>query len=719
MMVPVTTTGSLRILRNDRSGRRSSSPRSVTPPTGDAPRFDQASAPAAAAALEAGLASSHRAGARARRLGADGDRGYAPRLRLTPASTGLKLVILWLVTFVVVQPSEAATPSGAETIGRLSVARWRPTALSRGDGFDVRASGHGLLARGRHMSHDWATRQQDFEPKSSSQHPVEPERVLDHHGADRGKGTKRCDACNRGTVACQACAGVGALDAWLVVDRTSFSQARAHPSTGAAAVHDGLTDPANFDSPASWRARLVDDSGPCQSLPGLPPELTPEVDARFDRVASSRTQALEASFHRFDISACGLHGSVSVAGSPPSIHPSSRWMPLAVRLVTMVGVGFALLTFVFALVHNYLSQHEWYAHNGHSGELLAVGWLFFAAFTVAFGGFLMPRRGWSLLRNAVPTGLAVFSGIGMAWLYSLPRPSAQAAQAAYNAGDMGRASLEAKALRDLRIDEAVGSEILDGLHFQRVQKATTFDARMVAVEEAWHSGLARARAVSWLLTDAQKREADFVAQRDARGLAALGDSLGRLDPKLGSQVAARGTLIEASQCVATNDCGCVRDKLGSVRGKLDRAEIDAVSNTALSAMSKKVVEELASSRTENDPRRRERSFTSAIRLAECVQQVAEESGLPRPFEKEVSKARAEVDRVNVIIDRIDAAERARLKAQEAAEARAEAARDRADREASRGLVCGDGTLSPTCLCHGNHRGCCSHHGGIAGCEPLD
>jgi hypothetical protein len=77
MLVPVTTTGSLR--RNDRSARLSSSPRSVTPPTGDAPRFDQASAPATAAALEAGLASSHRAGARARRMGADGDRGYAPR----------------------------------------------------------------------------------------------------------------------------------------------------------------------------------------------------------------------------------------------------------------------------------------------------------------------------------------------------------------------------------------------------------------------------------------------------------------------------------------------------------------------------------------------------------------------------------------------------------------------------------------------------------------
>lgn len=39
-------------------------------------------------------------------------------------------------------------------------------------------------------------------------------------------------------------------------------------------------------------------------------------------------------------------------------------------------------------------------------------------------------------------------------------------------------------------------------------------------------------------------------------------------------------------------------------------------------------------------------------------------------------------------------------------------------EKFRGLVCRDGSASDTCLCHGSHRGCCSHHGGVAGCEPL-
>ena len=32
------------------------------------------------------------------------------------------------------------------------------------------------------------------------------------------------------------------------------------------------------------------------------------------------------------------------------------------------------------------------------------------------------------------------------------------------------------------------------------------------------------------------------------------------------------------------------------------------------------------------------------------------------------------------------------------------------------LQCCDGSLSPSCSCGGSHRGCCSHHGGVCGCN---
>ncbi|HRI70409.1 MAG TPA: hypothetical protein PK156_39530 [Polyangium sp.] len=39
-------------------------------------------------------------------------------------------------------------------------------------------------------------------------------------------------------------------------------------------------------------------------------------------------------------------------------------------------------------------------------------------------------------------------------------------------------------------------------------------------------------------------------------------------------------------------------------------------------------------------------------------------------------------------------------------------------EENRMYLCRDGEPSPSCHCNGPKRGCCSHHGGVAGCEPL-
>lgn len=44
--------------------------------------------------------------------------------------------------------------------------------------------------------------------------------------------------------------------------------------------------------------------------------------------------------------------------------------------------------------------------------------------------------------------------------------------------------------------------------------------------------------------------------------------------------------------------------------------------------------------------------------------------------------------------------------------------DRSSTQASRMVRCCDGTRSPTCGCSGSHRGCCSRHGGVCGCDPL-
>ncbi|MFI5300454.1 MAG: hypothetical protein ACHREM_20395 [Polyangiales bacterium] len=56
------------------------------------------------------------------------------------------------------------------------------------------------------------------------------------------------------------------------------------------------------------------------------------------------------------------------------------------------------------------------------------------------------------------------------------------------------------------------------------------------------------------------------------------------------------------------------------------------------------------------------------------------------------------------------------KALEAAVNRAANSHAAAVHEASRLLLCCDGSYSG-CQCNGAHRGCCSHHGGVCGCAP--
>lgn len=46
----------------------------------------------------------------------------------------------------------------------------------------------------------------------------------------------------------------------------------------------------------------------------------------------------------------------------------------------------------------------------------------------------------------------------------------------------------------------------------------------------------------------------------------------------------------------------------------------------------------------------------------------------------------------------------------------EKARKRSWAAAGKSLKCCDGTISDSCSCGGSHRGCCSHHGGVCGCE---
>jgi hypothetical protein len=91
---------------------------------------------------------------------------------------------------------------------------------------------------------------------------------------------------------------------------------------------------------------------------------------------------------------------------------------------------------------------------------------------------------------------------------------------------------------------------------------------------------------------------------------------------------------------------------------------------------------------------------------------------------ELIDAKRSADEEKSLLERVKnqrAAETATEKAKEAAR-RVKEEQERKKQEYvealnDRAVLCADGTVS-SCLCNGPRRGCCSRHGGVAGCEPM-
>lgn len=106
----------------------------------------------------------------------------------------------------------------------------------------------------------------------------------------------------------------------------------------------------------------------------------------------------------------------------------------------------------------------------------------------------------------------------------------------------------------------------------------------------------------------------------------------------------------------------------------------------------------------------------ADRALSSLRDLHAENGVLDPLHKRASVVRGRItpglDQIRKVREAQAAAEERRRAAQEAAAAARQAA---VERQSSRVLMCNDGTVSG-CPCAGSHRGCCSHHHGVAGCQ---
>lgn len=522
----------------------------------------------------------------------------------------------------------------------------------------------------------------------------------------RGRRTKKCTACDGLLARCERCLGSGQLRAWLEVRRRFVTQVMANPPS-VASHHARLLDEHDFDS-QSWPFELVADRsvGPDEDLD---PKLAADIDHATDRVVTSRVQTFDASGVTLRHATALGQEALSFSGdgarflARPAMKP---WVARRVVLLTTAGAGLFIALVVW-IAH--ITRHEFFAKYGHGALAFWATAAAGLAITAFFGQRTLVRAarhkwlGLASLLAAGATGLVAASSFAFA-------PTVAHAQKAVDLGDLPGATIEARALIERGIDVGGGQVVLDAVATTELDRASGLAERATIARRQWHSPVLGARAASNVASQGRAAARTAFDKGAAGELNDVRNAVGGIDRDLDRELDALAELLIARDALERGQLDAVSAPLqrasANIAVKEDRERLVGRFVAALQSALDTVVAEARNARL--PARSRANKFDRALMLVGLAGSY-DQNGLGQS----VAALRAERDKALAVavIEETAAAEAAA--ARRAAEDRRAAAE--AAREASRPLLCCDGSPSPSCLCGGNHRGCCSWHGGVCGC----
>jgi len=530
----------------------------------------------------------------------------------------------------------------------------------------------------------------------------------------RAKGDRKCVNCRSGKIECTLCLATGRVEAWLVIQRVTLQRVCIHSQSPASEVHSELDSPQDFDSdPTEWRNELLSDSGVLLNTSSLPHALLPVLDTRSERILSSRVQKFASHVFRLRYATALSEGELAVAGQPPSLAASSNWKPLVARRRVILGLG-SLLTFgAFAATATYHFRHPWFARYG-SGRLILLLTLLTAMSAVAACAMgLLASKARSkryLIVAALLTGLL---SVATSAAYKWTGPTPHAAMAALQAGDLERARIAAQGLQELGIDRERGESIIDAIHLEDLQAAQTLDEQHRQVRATWYSPDVRRFAIERLQPAILRESERLFAERRGESFDHLKQQMADLlQPPEQERLVWQSALLHAEACSNERKGRCASEQLAIAQqhgAPLDLVQqLRAKTNAALAQALAQFVEQAKKATSPSDQKQ---ALQEAFGMSSELQQFTGAESNPAPAA--LSKQLARVDHQLALAAQKEIQRAARENAQRERE---QARRERAEQAANRGLRCCDGTSSPSCSCSGSHRGCCSRHGGVCGCE---
>jgi hypothetical protein len=525
----------------------------------------------------------------------------------------------------------------------------------------------------------------------------------------RGNGRRRC-ACRDGRAKCEPCRGRGKVERWLEIEETPFDRVRVQAGETLAAAFGAVDVASDFDRDATWPvAPIVRWSGSPSTLPAPEAErlarLGPPPVSPGERLDLLDIQRFEAPVTWVEYRIGGATDRVAVGGwNGIVIEQATSRRPFQRRaLLLAAGTAGALIAGLAVAVW-YAGRHAYFATTPTAGLL----WQLIPALGLAGLAAVLPLVGW---RPEAPRRLALFALpllllIGAGTTSALRHePSLAHARERATEGDIDAALLEAAALAD-RNGDPVAAAFHDRLRLDRARATTE-------PEDAWQAAgrpfydeaardLARQHALLVTVARAQRLQHDTEYTESDAVLALI---LGEPREYPGVRRLRLASHLARGRICAERRAPCAAEEIRAARRDGFTVEqLEPIHRTALAAVGSDLT---AGWRTVRSGRPLDE------RLAAC-------QGFRTPFDYldslETPSDLEPVDRREVTV-RCHDLERERAAREERARQREVAQREAARRSWARArLLCRDGTLSPTCVCGGSRRGCCSHHGGVAGCS---
>ncbi len=499
------------------------------------------------------------------------------------------------------------------------------------------------------------------------------------------KSGKRICSCRDGRVSCGPCGGKGKVEEWLEVAEESFDRVTFAGSEVLAQALPGHADPDKFDSDLardsvpllfSWRGRTPEEA---------PPELR-TVLRRSDLVGTNpsedRLQGVVVQVFRSEIMTVvyqlgGVSGSVQVQGWDLHIveNASSRQPFQRRQRRTVQGMSIGALI-GGALAIWYGGRHSFFISAPNHWLLWALALVLSLCVIPLMFWWALPagsRRWKGAVAAGLPALLVVLTQTGLA---ATGGPSLDHARAAAAKGQLEEAVRESAACFDLGIEAESAGPFHDQLQLEKVRQARE-------PQKAWEAA-----------------------------------SLPFLTKSGHEQAQAHAVEVTLQTSTALQE----RGELSASAALLDSAPAEIKQFGPLVGLRRRVYFEEALPLWKVVESRRK---SLEDRLAACTAIVPHVKGLaslPATQGDDSSLTEKEVEeeceslREQRFRD-IERQRQAEAREAERARRREEKARELALRRwSSAPLLCNDGTQSPSCVCGGSHRGCCSHHGGVAGCS---